>query len=180
MVNDEEARGEQDGESSGMCLFLLGKGRRFDKAGLISVLGRNSEASFLHLPIQSVDEDPFRHDDGCSLKIHRLPALILQTKDSEHFRICPASWLGEKPFEIGEKGWIIQRPRRRLFVVPFSRGQTGGNGKPVTMYFKIRRFAREYLLICVLNWRYLEGTYYAGKSSTLNAVATTALCAMVG
>jgi hypothetical protein len=51
-----------------------------------------------------------RNYDSRSLKIDRLPAVISQIEDLQHLRVRKGGKLREDPFEVCEKGGIVERP----------------------------------------------------------------------
>ncbi len=60
--------------------------------------------------LQGVYEQQLGDDDTPSLKVDRLPAVILEVIDLEHGRVDEPGDLGEDPFEVGEEGRVVERP----------------------------------------------------------------------
>lgn len=91
--------------------------------------------------MQRVDQEQLGNDNGPSLKINRLPAVILEVLNAQHGRINQPCDLGENPFEVGEEGRIVQSPFRSPLIVPLPRMQTVCYSKPVAVNFEVGRFA---------------------------------------
>lgn len=67
---------------------------------------------WLHIQMQSIDQNQFGYDDSASLKIQSLPSFIFECLDIEQSRFEVKGCLGETPLEIGEEWWVIERPFR--------------------------------------------------------------------
>lgn len=62
------------------------------------------------IPIQSKNQDNLCDNDRRSLKVDRLPGIIVEVADNQHGRVHIVRNLGQKPFEGCKKRRIIQRP----------------------------------------------------------------------
>ena len=91
--------------------------------------------------LQSIYEGQLCHNDGESLEVHSLPAIVLQVVHTKHGRVGQVGDLGHDPFEICEERGVVEGPFRRLLVVPFPQRQAVGDCQPVPVHFKIGRFA---------------------------------------
>ena len=68
------------------------------------------------LQVQSIDQDQLGQDDGAALEEGRLPAIISQGLHIKQCGLEVGCRLGKKPFKVGEKGRIVERPLGRVLV----------------------------------------------------------------
>lgn len=123
VVDDQEARGQDDGEGGNLGGTLRLEGARVDEA------------------LEGIDEDELGDDDGGALEVDGLPAVVVEVIQAHHERIDESGDVGEHPFEIGEEGRVVESPFRCLFKVPVLEGEALGNGEPIAMDFEVCRFA---------------------------------------
>lgn len=64
------------------------------------------------LQVQGVSQNELSHDDGGTLEIDGLPAVVAKGLDVEQGRVRECGGLGQQPFKVGKKGRIVQRPFR--------------------------------------------------------------------
>lgn len=60
--------------------------------------------------LQSIYEGQLCHNDGESLEVHSLPAIVLQVVHTKHGRVSQLGDLGHDPFEIGEERGVVEGP----------------------------------------------------------------------
>lgn len=131
-----------------------------------------------HLQMQRINQHQLCDNNCNALEIDCLPTLIFQMVDPQHPWIHHLRELRKGPFEGCKKWRIIQRPFRSLLIIPFLYRQTIRDSQPIPMDFEVCRFA-VLGLACRAQLRG-QVTCYAGNSSTLSAVVTTAHCVIEG
>lgn len=87
--------------------------------------------------MQSKYKHELGNDHGESLEQHGLLARVAQVLNLEHLRIEVLRDLTEKPLEAGKERRVVERPFRRLFVVPLLYGERVRDGEPVSVNLKI-------------------------------------------
>lgn len=123
MVDDEQARREDDGQSGD-----LRGASRLERCGIDKRL-------------ESPYEDKFGDDHGGPLEVDRLPTVIVEVVDLDHEGVDEAGDVGEDIFEVGKEGRVVEGPLRRLFKVPLIQGEALGDGEPIAVNFKVGGFA---------------------------------------
>ena len=58
--------------------------------------------------LDSIDKHELGKNDGGTLKVHGLPAVVLEIEDAYHGWIDEAGDLREHPLEVGEEGWVVE------------------------------------------------------------------------
>ena len=108
--------------------------------------------------MERIYEDEFGGDDGAALEGDGGPAGIIEVVHDEHVGVDEGCKLREEPFEVGEEGRVIERPRRGVLdgrasgthhgrrgaanlIVPTLHVQRVGDGEPVAVDFEVGGFA---------------------------------------
>jgi len=93
---------------------------KFGRTFLGSAAKRHVAENMQHLHVKGEYKHKLRDNDCASLEVDRLPAVVAQVLDLEHRRIGIPGELRECPFEVGEKGRIVQCPFRGFLWREFS------------------------------------------------------------
>ena len=72
--------------------------------------------SLTFIPIQCKCQHQVGCDNRRALKIHGLPALILQVVDLQHCGVHVVGGLGEEVFEVGKERWVVECPFRSFLA----------------------------------------------------------------
>jgi hypothetical protein len=62
------------------------------------------------LHLQRVDQEQLGNNDGDSLKVYCLPAIVLEIVQLEHGRVNQLRDLRHDPLEVREEGRVVERP----------------------------------------------------------------------
>lgn len=60
--------------------------------------------------LQRVDQEELSDDDSKPLEVYCLPAIVLDIVHLEHGWINQLRDLRHDPLEVGEEGWVVERP----------------------------------------------------------------------
>lgn len=112
MVDDKQARRQQDREAGNVCEMLVSRRYRLN-VPMISptlVLLISQKKSKPRVPAQCKSQDQLSKDDRCPLEIDCLPRVVVEVLDNQHSGVCIICQLGKEPFESSEEWWIVQSP----------------------------------------------------------------------
>ena len=73
-------------------------------------MGCSADGLFVNIQVKSIDQDQLGQQDGCSLIVDRLPAVMVQIADLQHRSIGIASTLRQRPFKVGEEWRVVESP----------------------------------------------------------------------
>ena len=122
MIDDEETGREQYrecggmGEMSGSLWGIL----YISEASTLVYDYLDRRISRASIPVQGIRQNQLRSNHRCSLKVDRLPSVIVKVLDLEHARVDVLGDLGQEPFEVGKEGRVIEGPLRGILVAKIS------------------------------------------------------------
>lgn len=91
--------------------------------------------------LQRVGKQQLRDNYGAPLKVHRLPAIVVQVVHPQHGAVNEARDVGEYPLEVGEERRVVERPFRDVADVPLAERQAVGDSEPIPVDLKVGGFA---------------------------------------